>query len=73
MRRATTVRALCASTAACEVVDLADVVDVATGAEHTCAARRDGTVWCWGNEMEGELGRGAPGVSMTPVTVAALP
>ena len=35
-----------------------DVVDVAVGMDHTCAVRRDGTVWCFGGNDFGELGRG---------------
>ena len=28
------------------------------GYQHTCAARSDTTLWCWGNDREGELGIG---------------
>ena len=37
---------------------LSDVVDIAAGATHTCARRRDRTVWCWGNNRMGQLGLG---------------
>ncbi|MBK6847097.1 MAG: hypothetical protein IPG96_05960 [Proteobacteria bacterium] len=31
------------------VSGLTQVAQVALGAEHTCARRTDGTVYCWGN------------------------
>jgi alpha-tubulin suppressor-like RCC1 family protein len=31
---------------------------VATGGEHTCAVRTDGSVWCWGRNDSGQLGDG---------------
>jgi alpha-tubulin suppressor-like RCC1 family protein len=30
------------------VVQLEDAVELAAGESHTCARRKDGTVWCWG-------------------------
>jgi alpha-tubulin suppressor-like RCC1 family protein len=52
---------------------LTDVVQVATGAFHTCARLMDGTVRCWGVNTNGQVGDGttdpinAP--NLTPVTV----
>jgi alpha-tubulin suppressor-like RCC1 family protein len=52
---------------------LTDVVQVATGASHTCARLMDGTVRCWGSNAFGQVGDGttdpinAPNLS--PVTV----
>jgi len=40
------------------VRDIDEVIDVGVGDEHTCAVRRDGTVWCWGANTFGALGRG---------------
>jgi len=37
---------------------LTGVVGVAAGPEHTCAARVDGTVFCWGDNAFGRLGLG---------------
>jgi alpha-tubulin suppressor-like RCC1 family protein len=31
----------------------------AAGEGHTCATRSDGTLWCWGNNFEGQLGIGS--------------
>src|SRR2546430_11401960 len=37
-----------------------------TGTYHTCAIRRDGTLWCWGSNAVGQLGIGslAPQIEM---------
>jgi Regulator of chromosome condensation (RCC1) repeat len=35
---------------------LTDVVEVAVGS-HVCARRSDGTVWCWGTNGNGQIGR----------------
>jgi alpha-tubulin suppressor-like RCC1 family protein len=35
---------------------LTDVVELATGDNHTCARRQDGSVWCWGANESGQLG-----------------
>lgn len=35
-----------------------DAVQVANGAEHSCALRGNGTVWCWGRNIYGQLGDG---------------
>lgn len=60
-------------------------VELALGSDHTCARRENGEVWCWGRDLEGQLGDGAPrhdscGVDMgvpidcssTPVQVRAI-
>ena len=31
---------------------------IAAGGNHTCATRSDTTLWCWGDNLEGELGIG---------------
>lgn len=40
------------------VVDgLTEAAGIAVGARHYCAVKRDGTVWCWGSNEYGQLGR----------------
>ena len=45
---------------------------VATGGEHACAVRNDGTVWCWGANDFGQLGDNTATDSEKPVQVAML-
>jgi alpha-tubulin suppressor-like RCC1 family protein len=47
------------------------LVEITTGASHSCAIDEDGTAWCWGDNAHGQLG--APGLgasSATPVQVS---
>jgi alpha-tubulin suppressor-like RCC1 family protein len=46
-----------------------DVLEVATGRAFTCARRRRGDVWCWGQNDEGQLGNGTRDVTTTPTAV----
>lgn len=45
---------------------------VAAGHGHTCAVRTDGSLWCWGRGIEGNLGNGGTLSSSIPVKVSAL-
>lgn len=45
------------------------LVDLSAGAEHTCAALRDGTVRCWGKNTDGQLGDGTTNDSASPVSI----
>jgi alpha-tubulin suppressor-like RCC1 family protein len=36
----------------------ATVAQVGAGRGHTCARKQDGTLWCWGNDEDGQLGNG---------------
>ncbi|HEY0252134.1 MAG TPA: hypothetical protein VGC41_11445, partial [Kofleriaceae bacterium] len=42
-------------------------MDVASGDQHVCALRTDGTVWCWGRNESGELGDGTITDASSPV------
>lgn len=48
------------------------VASVAAGSFHTCAALRDGSVWCWGSSEYGALGLGQVHVSLVPARVPGL-
>jgi alpha-tubulin suppressor-like RCC1 family protein len=50
-------------------VSLTAPTQVAVGAYHTCALRADGTVWCWGDNYEGQLGTGDNNARHIPTLV----
>jgi hypothetical protein len=43
---------------------------VATGDHHSCAIRDDGTLWCWGDNANGQLGDSTTDSRTTPTQVA---
>jgi len=45
---------------------------VATGANHNCAVRTDGSLWCWGRNDHGELGLGDRENRYEPARVGSL-
>ncbi|MBK8479600.1 MAG: RCC1 repeat-containing protein [Proteobacteria bacterium] len=47
-------------------------IDVALGSEHTCVRRKDGSVWCWGYNVSGQLGDGSTMTRLSPVRVTGL-
>jgi hypothetical protein len=49
------------------VTGIADAQSIAAAGEHTCVARADGTVWCWGHSQEGAIGDGSRAVVSRPV------
>jgi alpha-tubulin suppressor-like RCC1 family protein len=52
---------------------LTDVAAVSAGTLHTCARKVDGTVYCWGHGLEGELGNGEASSSSTPLPTLDWP
>jgi len=44
----------------------ADWAQVSTGANHTCAVKTDGRLFCWGSGNNGELGTGSTAQSLVP-------
>ena len=48
-------------------------MQVAVGSTHACALTRDGAVYCWGDNLYGELGTGgSPSQSTVPLAVSGL-
>ena len=55
-----------------QVGSIANVVAIAAGDLHTVALKADGTVWTWGNNNSGQLGRTSSGSDRTPTQVNNL-
>lgn len=56
-----------------QVVSLeSGVRDVAVGHYHACAAKTDGTVWCWGANNYGQIADGTTITRITPVQVDGI-
>jgi uncharacterized repeat protein (TIGR02543 family) len=77
----------CTGTASCTILMNSDQTVTATfapigaistppqlagGYWHTLALKGDGTVWSWGNNMDGQLGNGSYLTSTVPVKISAL-
>src|SRR6185295_12253520 len=54
-------------------VPLANVVEIEAGEFHTCARTIDASLWCWGYNMDNELGDGTAVSSVYPVHVLTAP
>jgi alpha-tubulin suppressor-like RCC1 family protein len=48
---------------------IADALDSGAGVLHSCAVRPGGTVWCWGDNPQGQLGDGTTSDAASPVQV----
>ncbi|MGH9004742.1 MAG: RCC1 domain-containing protein, partial [Acidimicrobiia bacterium] len=55
-----------------QALGLTSMVAVAAGASHTLGLRSDGTVWAWGYNGYGQLGRGSTPPGSTPAPVSGL-
>jgi alpha-tubulin suppressor-like RCC1 family protein len=53
-------------------VNLPDVVELDAGANYTCARIKDGSVWCWGENVNGQLGDGTNVDKAVPTPVTGL-
>ena len=49
-----------------EVAGITDATAISAGYEHSCALHQDGTISCWGNNEEGQLGNGQSGYTGEP-------
>lgn len=56
-----------------QVAGLSNVVSVAIGSNHACAALADGSVVCWGANTNGQLGDGTTDDHVAPAPVLGLP
>jgi alpha-tubulin suppressor-like RCC1 family protein len=55
-----------------EVAGVIDAVEIAVSDMHACARRAEGSVACWGENLDGRLGNGTIVASATPVAVLGL-
>ena len=55
-----------------QVSNIATATQISVGRDYSCAVLADGTVQCWGEGSNGQLGNGATGDSNIPVTVSVL-
>ncbi len=43
-----------------------DAIDLVAGSTHSCVIRQNGTVWCWGSNTHGEVGKGNLDEALVP-------
>ena len=55
-----------------EVEGIVDATDIATGTSHSCALHQDGTISCWGNNGDGQLGNETDTDSQVPVKILGI-
>jgi alpha-tubulin suppressor-like RCC1 family protein len=57
-----------------KVLGIGSIAQIAVGANHSCALRTDGIVFCWGSNLLGQLGNGRGGPTADPSQqLAAVP
>ena len=49
-----------------------EVVSIAAGTSHACAALRDGSLWCWGHSEYGALGQGDVHTNSVPTPISGM-
>jgi hypothetical protein len=54
--------------AVCEIL-FAKMPKIKAGGTHTCALKKDGSLWCWGNNYSGQLGDGTNTNRNKPVQI----
>jgi hypothetical protein len=60
------------STTPVQIPGLSEIIAIATHSDHSLALKKDGTVWAWGPNDDGELGDGTTITPGTPVKVKDL-
>jgi alpha-tubulin suppressor-like RCC1 family protein len=58
---------------AAELDALAPLANIVIGRDHACALRAEGTAYCWGSNVGGEVGDGTTEPRAAPVRVQGLP
>jgi alpha-tubulin suppressor-like RCC1 family protein len=56
-----------------EVPGLTEVVELSAGPGHACAVRKDGSLWCWGFNIVGQVGIGAAPMFVTSPVQVPIP
>ncbi|HWB80873.1 MAG TPA: hypothetical protein VG755_38185 [Nannocystaceae bacterium] len=52
---------------------LSNAIAIDSGYDHSCVAKGNGSIWCWGRNQQGQLGNGSNFDSDLPVGVASFP
>ena len=55
-----------------QVAGLSLITSMAAGQDHACALNQNGSVSCWGNNGQGQLGNGSQTTTFSPVQVSTL-
>jgi alpha-tubulin suppressor-like RCC1 family protein len=55
-----------------QVPTIANATSVSVGCDHACALEKDGSVWCWGGNESGQLGRGNTSITPSPAQVPGI-